>query len=77
MLDCVTPRRCFYLQPSERVKMKTMKIATAIVNAAAASRGFSPEEYISRLASISCGHKMCALLKATEDNGLVSVFTIT
>ena len=55
--------------------MKTMKIATAIVNAAAASRGFSPEEYISRLASISGGHRVCAHFEGMEDNGLVSVFS--
>lgn len=55
--------------------MKTMKISTETINAAAASRGFSPEEYISRLASISCGRKVCAHFAGMEDNGRVSVFS--
>ena len=54
-----------------------LRIATETVNAAAAARGFSAEEYVSRLATISAGRRVCAHLMGTEANGSISVFSLS
>ena len=54
--------------------MKKVSIDTKTVNAAAAERGFTPEEYVARLRSISCGRKVCAHLERKA--GRKSVFCV-
>ena len=54
-----------------------IKINTQTVNSAAKSRGFTPEEYIARLATISSGRKMCAHFKGVEAKGSVSIFLVS
>lgn len=59
------------------MNMKTLKISTQTVNDAASARGFTPEEYVARLATISNGRKMCAHFEGTEAGGTVSIFSIS
>lgn len=54
--------------------MKRISIDTKAVNAAAAERGCTPEEYVARLRSISLGRKVCAHLERTS--GRKSIFCV-
>lgn len=52
--------------------MKTIRIKTAIVNAAARESGMSAVEFVSKIRSISLGREVCAHLARVE--GEYSVF---
>ena len=52
--------------------MKTIRIETHIVNAAAEADGITAEEFVSRIRSLSIGRKVCAHFKGFD--GLYSVF---
>jgi hypothetical protein len=52
--------------------MKTIKIKTSIVDAAARESGMTAVEFVSRIRSLSLGRKVCAHLKCI--NGAYSVF---
>lgn len=54
-----------------------IKLPTAILNKVAAAFGVSPEEYIALSRSISSGRTVCAHFEGTEDNGAISVFSIS
>ena len=53
-----------------------VRIRTAVVESAAKKRGYTPEVYVSRLASISCGRKVCAHFVRSEDQGRVAVYRV-
>ena len=46
--------------------MKTIKIKTSVVNAAARESGMSAVEFVSMIRSLSLGRKVCAHLERIE-----------
>lgn len=54
-----------------------IKLPTDLLNKVAASCGQTPEEYIALSRAITCGHVVCAHFEGTEDNGKVSVFSLS
>ena len=52
--------------------MKTIKIETSTINAAAESAGMTAEKFVSEMRSISLGRKVCAHLQKVD--GAFSVF---
>ena len=48
---------------------KTFTISTDTLSTAAKARGFTHEEYVSRIASISYGRKVCAHIESIK-NGI-------
>lgn len=57
--------------------MNKIKLPTALINKVAKAFGTTPEEYIALSRSISSGHAVCAHFEGTEDNGAVSVFSLS
>ncbi len=53
-----------------------LEIKTSVIEAAARKRGYSPVEYVARLASISHNRKVCAHLVRYESNGKIAVFNV-
>lgn len=51
---------------------KTIRILTATINTAADSAGMTPENFVSRMRSISLGHKVCAHFQKFD--GAYSIF---
>lgn len=47
--------------------MKEIRINAELVKTVAKAKGFTPEEYVSRLCSISSGRKVCAHLVREMD----------
>ena len=46
--------------------MKTIKIKTSVVNAAARESGMTAAEFVSKIRSLSLGRKVCAHLERIE-----------
>lgn len=51
--------------------MKEIRINAELVKTVAKARGFTVEEYVSRLCSISSGHKVCAHLMREMDGDII------
>lgn len=58
--------------------MKEMiKLPTDLLNKVAAACGQTPEEYIALSRAITCGRAVCAHFEGLEDNGRISVFSLS
>jgi len=53
-----------------------VKIDLETIRVAAANRGYTPEEYISRLASICNGRKVCAHFTKNDKSGKNAIFSL-